>query len=620
MPPSKNKVSKRKDKHPKNTVAANSIENYIDTPAKRTRSASGRMTQEKMAATNEDQSTVKNNSLTTIDEAATKEGFVAGMIEQINNSPHATPIKGSKATSNAINAGQVKEKQSTVSNEASMITTKEHDDGSIHTSPRDTDMAVANTTGTPQQLTEIFTNLNSTMKGIQDELRRLNTVQQEHVCKVSTLEFVQKDEVQSMRLVQAKLDSQQETIDMLINHVTKQDQRISELTAKQNDSQARSMRKNLVITGIPETTKENCGELASGFFTKELGIRGPIEIKIAHRMGLGKNRPMVVKLANIDDKQVIFQNTQKLRGSNYFVTEQLPEELAENKKLQQRIKGQNKALPVEEQLLVNVKRDRVLINNEVYHPPVTAPSALTWLAKTDEEKKQIKRAKVQKGDINTQTSSTFISYSAEVQSTREVQQAYDKVFTLEPRATHIVCAYLLPGRNFPSLQGGVNDREFGASRQLLRKMQTGGYFHRAVFVARYYGGTHLGAERFRIYKEVAQAALDKLPPPKDKRLNLQQLLHGAPVQAPTHPPFVFQPPLIPPIRAPPPSLPTTTTFTRPIAGYAQSQDYSWEKQTEQEQDHSSLDDSSQEEDNYPADENLNTLDPAVDTAAILQEA
>lgn len=44
------------------------------------------------------------------------------------------------------------------------------------------------------------------MKGLQAELSRVNKKQTEQDFKVSTLEFVQKDEVQYMRQVQHKLD------------------------------------------------------------------------------------------------------------------------------------------------------------------------------------------------------------------------------------------------------------------------------------------------------------------------------------------------------------------------------------------------------------------------------
>lgn len=101
-------------------------------------------------------------------------------------------------------------------------------------------------------------------------------------------------------------------------------------------------------------------------------------------------------------------------------------------------------------------------------------------------------------------------------------------------------------------------------------MQTNNCFNRAVYVARYYGGAHLGPDRFRIYKELARAALDKLPPPMVNRLDLNNLLGTASSsktdRGGSNSSFVFQPPIPAPIRAPRPvfTTPITTSVTSTV--------------------------------------------------------
>lgn len=297
---------------------------------------------------------------------------------------------------------------------------------------------------------------------------------------------------------------------MLKNNAVKQDQLIQELFTKHNDSQTRSMRKNIIISGITEQNfVEDCEQLVADFFLQQLGIQKQIEIKIAHRIGVGSNRPMVVKLKDADDKPFVFQHTQKLKGTSFYVGEQLLEELAERKRHIQRIKGQNKKLPANEQLSLSAKRYRLLINNEMYKTPLQPSSALRWLSIDEDERKDINCMRIFKGPTEYKAHSSFVSYAA-VNSLFEVQKAYDKVYLKEPRATHIVCAYIIPRSFFPETQSGADDREFGAHRQILRKMQESGIQSRAVFVARYYGGVHLGADRFRIYKDLAMGALEKV--------------------------------------------------------------------------------------------------------------
>lgn len=369
---------------------------------------------------------------------------------------------------------------------------------------------------------------------------------------------------------------------MLLNHVAKQDERIMELTNKHNDFQARSMRKNLIVSGIPEGgVQENCSELAQKFFRNELGIERDIPIKIAHRIGMGKNRPVVVKLADYNDKGFIFQHTQRLKGSSYYVSEQLPEELAENKKQVLRLKGQNKKKAPAQQLNMNVKKDKLFVNNELYKLAVVPPTALSWLQKSEEEQKEIRKFQVFKGDTNNETQSSFVSYAARVGSIEEVRTAYNRVFLKEPRATHIVCAYILPGENFPMMQGAIDDREFGAARQILRMMQDQNCSEVAVFVAHYYGGQHLGPDRFRIYKELAATALNKLEQSSFRRLDVNQLL-GQVAQANLETAnYVFKPPAPPTLSSkfrPLPLDPISNRLKRLASegNSSQEEDHSWE--------------------------------------------
>lgn len=498
------------------------MENFLDYPAKRTRSASGKIST-KMASN--DTTNLSQSVIAEEEELPNKarEGFVAGMVEQINNSPGNTPHNS------PIKTGKVKEKTQHVQHDCNPIIDdiiKEPGEleGSQSANNKVTDNMANLQQATDTSMTQILQELNVTMKGIQTQLSKMSTVQQEHTFKVSTLEFVQKDEVQSMREVQNRLNKQEHTIEMLMNHVAKQDQRIQELSDKQNDFQARSMKGNMIISGIEEKQSDNCKERASAFFRDQLEIAKPIPIEVAHRIGTGENCPIIVKLHDNNDKQLIFQHSQKLKGTRYFISDQLPEELAEKKRQIFRIKGQNKKLPIAEQLLMNIKRDKLYINNEKFQLAVNTPTALTWLQMDEDQQKLIRRFPIIKGETNSTLQSHFISYAAEVNSVEEVQKAYTRVFLKEPRATHIVCAYLLPGRNFPVTQGNVDDREFGASRHILRKMQQGNYINKAVFVARYYGGTHLGPDRFNIYKDLAIAALDKLGPTAPPNLDVRKLL------------------------------------------------------------------------------------------------
>lgn len=306
-----NKPAKKGKKVSGKPSARNLMDNYLDSPANHTRSASGKNTSNNMATQSErnllqhaheaipeeqpmqpkqNATNTINNNASSMDKEGTqinqlsnlnsgvkaKEGmgFVAQQVNQINNSPANSPVKATSCLQKEKGMNHVLQSQSDHTGNNMPNQTRDETNDEQNSSPSMINMLVE---------------LNKTMKGLQGQLSRMHTVQEEHTFKVSTLEFVQKDEVQYMRQVQSKLEKQEQMIEMLINHVSKQDERIAELTSKQNDFQARSMRKNIVITGIKENGhNENCEELATKFMQEQLNLPKAIDIKVAHRVGTGQ--------------------------------------------------------------------------------------------------------------------------------------------------------------------------------------------------------------------------------------------------------------------------------------------------------------------------------------------
>lgn len=120
----------------------------------------------------------------------------------------------------------------------------------------------------------------------------------------------------------------------LVQH---QAQQIGVLDSKVVDVTARSMAKNIVISGIMEAPNENCIQQVQRFLKNKLNI--PIDIddslkvKIAHRMGVAKqnsSRAMVAKI-NQALRQEIYNNIEDLEGRHnsagepYYLNFQQPE-------------------------------------------------------------------------------------------------------------------------------------------------------------------------------------------------------------------------------------------------------------------------------------------------------
>ena len=97
------------------------------------------------------------------------------------------------------------------------------------------------------------------------------------------------------------------------------------------------MKNNIIISGIGEQHDEDCMQLAKSFPQQQMGIQD-VEIQVAHRIGVGTNRAMMIRLQNPDDKKLIFSHRKNLKsqkmtkGKPFFINDQLPEMLAEEKR------------------------------------------------------------------------------------------------------------------------------------------------------------------------------------------------------------------------------------------------------------------------------------------------
>ena len=69
-----------------------------------------------------------------------------------------------------------------------------------------------------------------------------------------------------------------------------------------------------VLTGVTEKEKEDCQQVTKDFLKKKMDL-DDVKIDVAHRIGSGKCRPMVIRLANQKQKSRIFgNNINKLKG------------------------------------------------------------------------------------------------------------------------------------------------------------------------------------------------------------------------------------------------------------------------------------------------------------------
>ena len=323
---------------------------------------------------------------------------------------------------------------------------------------------------------------------------------------------------QKISLLTDKIDtaiSDHDKVQIMADIIVCQDEKITQLNDKILAMQAWSMKQNLILSGVTETENENSEKISTDFFKNKMKL-DDVKIDAAHRIGTGKYRPMVIRLANQWQKAKIFGSINKLKGLKnenkrfYRLDNQLPDELnAKKKHLLYHLK-EAKAVPLAHRLDVAFKKGQLYVNQKQYIQEIVAPRPTDMLFAPQSLIKRSKELCIHKGDKLVERASTFQGYITEVQSIQDINAAYYKIRCLHGCAHHILCAYQLPGCNGPVNQDCIDDGEHSASINLLQYLKKHELLNMAIFVVRYYGGTKLGPSHFQMIMDAAKSSYENM--------------------------------------------------------------------------------------------------------------
>jgi hypothetical protein len=144
------------------------------------------------------------------------------------------------------------------------------------------------------------------------------------------------------------------------------------------DLKTRSMRDNLIFSGLPEDRHEDTEQILQSFIQKKYKINYEVCLERVHRMGKWKEnssypRNIVAKFTYFKDREYIRTHAAKyLHRTNVWVNKQYPLEIKERR---------NKLYPVlrqarKDRRKVKLVRDVLYIDGEVYTPPTrSAPTS-----------------------------------------------------------------------------------------------------------------------------------------------------------------------------------------------------------------------------------------------------
>lgn len=363
------------------------------------------------------------------------------------------------------------------------------------------------------QIIELIHKLQESVNTVNEKISASSAFQDQTEQRLTTLEKKQIQDAKEVSAVSEILSQYQVKVDILSDIVIKQNQEITELKNQMIDSQARGMKCNITIHGIPETESENCIATVNQFMVEKLKIKDKlIPIDHAYRFGSGKLRPVLVTLRHWSDKALIFSHVSNLKGLKQdgvtvFVTSQLPEALSEKRRKINSCMAANKKRPAAQKLPYSVKQGELLFRNKPITPKVAPPTPRQLLKLTDPEIEDINAIKLTEGVIEEYGDCTFRAYAVSASTHQEVNEAYKKMKLMHGEATHIACAYNLKKVPPPYNIDGCDDSEYGAARVLLQQIQEEGVADVAVFMVRYFGGKKLGPVRFDLIKKVSTSAI-----------------------------------------------------------------------------------------------------------------
>ncbi|KAI2654673.1 hypothetical protein H4Q32_011448 [Labeo rohita] len=145
------------------------------------------------------------------------------------------------------------------------------------------------------------------------------------------------------------------------------------------DLQTRSMRDNLVFTGIPHQTPDDPEKLVKDFMTKQLKIPAEtvqtITFHRVHRIRSQNNnsrpQPIIAKFEHYKHKELVQKQGRQLKGTNYGLNEQYPKDILLHRK---------QLFPIRKQKINEGKKaiiivDKLYIDGQLYRDKDITP----WL-------------------------------------------------------------------------------------------------------------------------------------------------------------------------------------------------------------------------------------------------
>ena len=260
---------------------------------------------------------------------------------------------------------------------------------------------------------------------------------------------------------------------------------------------SRSMRDNVVFYNIADrqdNQHEDCLALLYGFIESEMKVpddeMSQLRFDRVHRMGArqhGRGRAIVAKCSSTRTKEIIFKYVKNLRGTGYGVSEQIPPEInARRTHLMPKFRDAKAA-----RVPTKWNFDKLVVNGVSFSKPsdqAEYSQSVPIITAVDE---------IKHTDITQEKGSSFQAHIVTIDDKAQVIPTLHQLFTNHSvaKATHNIYAYRIQGQG-RIIENSCDDGEFGAGNKVLNVLRDQNAKNVMVIVTRWYGGVHMGPQRF----------------------------------------------------------------------------------------------------------------------------
>lgn len=290
--------------------------------------------------------------------------------------------------------------------------------------------------------------------------------------------------------------------------LTRVERKLEEANEKIIDLTARSMRDNLIFKNVEEENGENLDEVITNICRNKLKMSEEdikdVQIERVHRgrkpaRGRERCRDIIAKFTSKGKSKIMLHLKNMRRDEVMKIQEQFPPEIQARR---------NKLWPQFIQARQSKKEakfvmDKLIVNKQVIKPP--------------QDKVKDINLDVAECSLNMRTKHTpactsgnnhFQGHIVPVGSPDDVIPAIQALCRDQriAGASHIAYAYQI-GNERRFISNYEDDGEWGAGKEIMTIVNNNKCFNHLVAVSRWYSGTNLGPDRFRLIRSMAEEAV-----------------------------------------------------------------------------------------------------------------